>query len=90
MRRGDVVIVARAAIADEIGRCNEEELAAAEDALRGWLGLDWARLDRVVSTFDRVRRWRYCGVSQREPRGGVGTEPSGMLDHLKTEEDLGR
>jgi len=40
VRRGDVVIVARASVAEEIGRCNEEELAAAEDALRGWLGLD--------------------------------------------------
>jgi len=35
-----VVSVPRASVAEEIGRCNEEELAAAEDALRGWLELD--------------------------------------------------
>lgn len=34
-----VVSVPRPAISAEIGRCNGDELAAAEDALRGWLGL---------------------------------------------------
>jgi len=40
VRRGEVVIVAPASVAEEIGLCNEEELAAAEDALRRWLELD--------------------------------------------------
>jgi len=40
VRRGEVVSVPRASIAEEISRCNEEELAAAEDALRRWLELD--------------------------------------------------
>lgn len=34
-----IVSVPRFAIAEEIGRCDEEELAAAEDGLRRWLGL---------------------------------------------------
>jgi mRNA interferase MazF len=35
-----VVSVPRSTISAEIGHCNESELAATEDALRLWLGLD--------------------------------------------------
>jgi mRNA interferase MazF len=34
-----IVTVPRTAISDEIGRLNDDELLAAEDALRLWLGL---------------------------------------------------
>jgi mRNA interferase MazF len=34
-----IVSVPRSAIASEIGRCNDDELVAAEDALRRWLEL---------------------------------------------------
>lgn len=34
-----IVSVPRSSIADEIGQCNEDELTAAEDALRRWLDL---------------------------------------------------
>lgn len=34
-----IVTVPRAAISDPLGRCDESELQAAEEALRGWLGL---------------------------------------------------
>ena len=40
MRRDKIVSVPRSSIADEIGQCNEGELAAAADALRRWLELD--------------------------------------------------
>ena len=35
-----IVSVPRSSIADEIGHCNEGELAAADDALRRWLKLE--------------------------------------------------
>lgn len=35
-----IVSVPRSAITSEIGRCDTTELEAADDALRGWLGLD--------------------------------------------------
>jgi mRNA interferase MazF len=34
-----IVSVPRSAIGDEIGRCDDGELEAADDALRRWLGL---------------------------------------------------
>ena len=34
-----IVSVPRAAIAGELGRCDEDELRAAEEALRRWLAL---------------------------------------------------
>jgi mRNA interferase MazF len=34
-----IVSVPRAAIAEELGRCDEDELRAAEEALRRWLAL---------------------------------------------------
>jgi mRNA interferase MazF len=35
-----IVSVPRSAIAEEIGKCDADELEAAEDALRRWLGLE--------------------------------------------------
>jgi mRNA interferase MazF len=35
-----IVSVPRSAVTAEIGRCEDTELAATEDALRGWLALD--------------------------------------------------
>lgn len=34
-----IISVPRSAIGAEIGRCNDDELEAADDALRRWLGL---------------------------------------------------